>query len=93
MHPYRGRGGPSRSTPANVTCQKCLKKDMLPANPSFTARHYSYECKASAQERPYVPRPSRTQQLQNPKLVPKLNTEVLDDIQRKQVPSLSFALS
>ncbi|KAH8905628.1 hypothetical protein BR93DRAFT_814732 [Coniochaeta sp. PMI_546] len=30
MYSYRGRGGPSRSTPANVTCQKCLKKDMLP---------------------------------------------------------------
>src|SRR5687767_3725077 len=27
MFTYRGRGGPSRSTPANVTCQKCLKKD------------------------------------------------------------------
>lgn len=28
MHAYRGRGGPSRSTPANVQCQKCLKRDM-----------------------------------------------------------------
>ncbi|RDA88615.1 hypothetical protein CP532_5811 [Ophiocordyceps camponoti-leonardi (nom. inval.)] len=38
------------------------------ANP----RHYSYECKASAQDRPYVSRPSRSQQLRNPKLVPEL---------------------
>ncbi|KAB5535088.1 zinc knuckle-domain-containing protein [Coniochaeta sp. 2T2.1] len=73
MYGYRGKGGPSRSTPSNVTCQKCLKKG-----------HYSYECKASAQERPYVPRPSRTQQLLNPKLVPKLNTEVLDDLLQKK---------
>ncbi|KAJ5281910.1 hypothetical protein N7478_007282 [Penicillium angulare] len=39
-------------------------------------RHYSYECKTTAQERPYISRPSRTQQLQNPKLIPKLSTEV-----------------
>jgi len=52
---------------------------------NFKLRHYSYECKASAQERPYVPRPSRTQQLLNPKLVPKLTTEVPDDLMRKQV--------
>ncbi|KAI1824572.1 zinc knuckle-domain-containing protein [Xylaria intraflava] len=58
------RRGPSKSTPANVQCQKCLKRG-----------HYSYECKASAQERPYVPRPSRTQQLLNPKLVPKLASD------------------
>ncbi|KAI1435179.1 zinc knuckle-domain-containing protein [Xylaria sp. CBS 124048] len=58
------RRGPSKSTPANVQCQKCLKRG-----------HYSYECKASTQERPYVPRPSRTQQLFNPKLVPKLASD------------------
>ncbi|KAL0465520.1 hypothetical protein QR685DRAFT_601166 [Neurospora intermedia] len=39
-------------------------------------RHYSYECKASAAERPYIPRPSRTQQLFNPKLLPKLTSAV-----------------
>ncbi|KAI0472692.1 zinc knuckle-domain-containing protein [Xylariaceae sp. FL0804] len=59
------RRGPSKATPANVQCQKCLKRG-----------HYSYECKAAAQERPYVPRPSRTQQLFNPKLVPKLSSDV-----------------
>ncbi|KAI4724147.1 hypothetical protein E4T49_08104 [Aureobasidium sp. EXF-10728] len=36
------------------------------------AGHYSYECKAQAQERPYISRPSRSQQLLNPKLKPKL---------------------
>lgn len=44
------------------------------------ARHYSYECKATAQERPYKSRPSRTQQLLNPRLMPKLSTEVPNDL-------------
>lgn len=61
------RRGPSKSTPANVQCQKCLKRG-----------HYSYECKASTQERPYIARPSRTQQLLNPKLVPKLTSDTAD---------------
>ncbi|KAK1997814.1 hypothetical protein LX36DRAFT_657211 [Colletotrichum falcatum] len=73
MHPYRGRGGPRRPTPANVQCQKCLKRG-----------HYSYECKESAQTRPYVSRPSRTQQLRNPKLMPKLTNETPDDAERKK---------
>ncbi|KAK4172005.1 zinc knuckle-domain-containing protein [Triangularia setosa] len=67
------RGGPSKSTPTSVQCQKCLKRG-----------HYSYECKASAQERPYIPRPSRTQQLFNPKLQPKLTNAVPDDIEKKK---------
>ncbi|KAI0440224.1 zinc knuckle-domain-containing protein [Xylaria telfairii] len=64
------RRGPSKSTPANVQCQKCLKRG-----------HYSYECKASTQERPYVARPSRTQQLFNPKLAPKLASETTNALQ------------
>ncbi|KAI1812533.1 zinc knuckle-domain-containing protein [Poronia punctata] len=67
------RRGPQKSTPANVQCQKCLKRG-----------HYSYECKASAQERPYIPRPSRTQQLFNPKLVPKLTSETPDAQENKK---------
>ncbi|KAI2627464.1 hypothetical protein GGS26DRAFT_561915 [Hypomontagnella submonticulosa] len=67
------RRGPSKSTPANVQCQKCLKRG-----------HYSYECKASSQERPYVSRPSRTQQLFNPKLVPKLTSDVPDTMQKQK---------
>jgi len=64
-------GGPSKASP-NTLCQKCLKRG-----------HYSYECKASAQERPYVARPSRTQQLLNPKLLPKLTSDVPNDLLRK----------
>ncbi|KEF61230.1 uncharacterized protein A1O9_02795 [Exophiala aquamarina CBS 119918] len=63
--------GPQKAT-ASTLCQKCLKKDMILLLLSF---HYSYECKASAQERPYISRPSRTQQLLNPKLVPKLSND------------------
>ncbi|KAH7350863.1 zinc knuckle-domain-containing protein [Rhexocercosporidium sp. MPI-PUGE-AT-0058] len=65
-------GGPSKAT-ATTLCQKCLKKG-----------HYSYECKAVVQERPYVSRPSRTQQLLNPKLQPKLTSEAPQDLLRKK---------
>ncbi|KAJ5226721.1 uncharacterized protein N7469_006727 [Penicillium citrinum] len=64
MNRYRnapGMRGPSKASPT-TQCQKCLQRDI-------------YECKATAQERPYKPRPSRTQQLFNPKLMPKLSTE------------------
>ncbi|POR33624.1 Uncharacterized protein TPAR_06170 [Tolypocladium paradoxum] len=90
MFAPRGRGGPSRSTPANVQCQKCLKRDMdtatrtLYSRLTLPARHYSYECKSSTQERPYVSRPSRSQQLRNPKLVPKLTNNVLEPEERKK---------
>lgn len=68
------RPGAGRSKASSDTlCQKCLKKG-----------HYSYECKASAQERPYQSRPSRTQQLLNPKLKPKLTNEVPEDLLRKK---------
>lgn len=46
-------------------------------------RHYSYECKGTTQDRPYIARPSRTQQLFNPKLVPKLNSDVLEGLEKK----------
>ncbi|PGH06172.1 hypothetical protein GX51_02560 [Blastomyces parvus] len=49
----------------------------------IVGRHISgYECKASAQERPYISRPSRTQQLANPKLVPELMSDVPNDLLR-----------
>ncbi|KAL2836171.1 zinc knuckle-domain-containing protein [Aspergillus pseudoustus] len=73
MNRYRnapGVSGPSKAT-ASTLCQKCLKRG-----------HYSYECKVTAQERPYLARPSRTQQLQNPKLRPQLTTDVPDDLVR-----------
>ncbi|KAF2809804.1 uncharacterized protein BDZ99DRAFT_509225 [Mytilinidion resinicola] len=70
---FRGpNGGRSKAT-ATTLCQKCLKKG-----------HYSYECKATAQERPYTSRPSRTQQLHNPKLAPKLMSDVPNDLLRKK---------
>ncbi|PVH85344.1 hypothetical protein DL98DRAFT_56225 [Cadophora sp. DSE1049] len=65
-------GGPSKAS-ATTLCQKCLKRG-----------HYSYECKAVVQERPYVSRPSRTQQLLNPKLQPKLTSDVPQDLLRKK---------
>ncbi|KAF2269268.1 hypothetical protein CC78DRAFT_540302 [Lojkania enalia] len=86
---YRGYGGRSKAT-ADTLCQKCLKKDMCTFDPSqkrttnFHIRHYSYECTASAQERPYKPRPSRTQQLLNPQLKPKLMTDVPNELLRKK---------
>ncbi|ODA80294.1 hypothetical protein RJ55_03252 [Drechmeria coniospora] len=51
---------------------------------SAKTRHYSYECKSSTQERPYVARPSRSQQLRNPKLVPKLANTSLEPVEAKK---------
>ncbi|KAK1836206.1 hypothetical protein QBC39DRAFT_339068 [Podospora conica] len=85
----RGRSGPSKA-PSTVQCQKCLKRDMSCPIPcgfqklTYLVRHYSYECKAAPQERPYVARPSRTQQLFNPKLLPKLTNETADAIEKKK---------
>ncbi|KAI1880739.1 hypothetical protein JX265_000979 [Neoarthrinium moseri] len=42
------------------------------------------ECKATVQDRPYIPRPSRTQQLFNPKLVPKLTEATPPELQKKR---------
>jgi hypothetical protein len=70
---FRRPGAGRSKASADTLCQKCLKRG-----------HYSYECKASAQERPYTSRPSRTQQLLNPKLKPKLTTEVPEDLLRKK---------
>ncbi|KAH8685653.1 hypothetical protein BGZ60DRAFT_522938 [Tricladium varicosporioides] len=91
MHRYQ-RGPTSSASKASATtlCQKCLKKDMSIFTPfastmlTMFLRHYSYECKAVAQERPYVSRPSRTQQLLNPKLVPKLTSDIPQDLLRKK---------
>ncbi|KAF3057994.1 hypothetical protein GL218_05493 [Daldinia childiae] len=55
-----------------------------PPKSTPTTRHYSYECKATTQERPYVSRPSRTQQLFNPKLVPKLASDTPDALQKQK---------
>jgi hypothetical protein len=60
-------GGPSKAT-STTLCQKCLKRG-----------HYSYECTGSQQERPYISRPSRTQQLANPKLAAKITNAALKE--------------
>ncbi|PWY81827.1 hypothetical protein BO70DRAFT_379800 [Aspergillus heteromorphus CBS 117.55] len=73
MNRYRnapGLRGPTKATPSTL-CQKCLKRG-----------HYSYECTVTTQERPYMSRPSRTQQLQNPKLRPQLSADVLSEESR-----------
>lgn len=75
MNPlFRGPSASVRSKATSSTlCQKCLKRG-----------HYSYECKATPQERPYAPRPSRTQQLLNPSLVPKLTSDVPNELLQKK---------
>jgi hypothetical protein len=75
MHsrPFQGRGGPRTSTPTSVRCQRCLERG-----------HYTYECKTTVQERPYIKRPSRTQQLANPKLRPKLTIDSPNPAQKKE---------
>ena len=104
MNRYRnvpGLRGPTKASQLTL-CQKCLKRDMsLKSRILFRdsnwpkVRHFSFECKVSAQERPYISRPSRTQQLQDPALVPKLTSEVSNDLQRTYVnhnTSVAFGL-
>ncbi|KAI0175313.1 zinc knuckle-domain-containing protein [Pestalotiopsis sp. NC0098] len=64
---------PTRGTPSTVKCQKCLKNG-----------HYSYQCTSTVQDRPYIARPSRSQQLSNPKLVPKLTEATPPELQKKE---------
>lgn len=85
--------GPTKAS-ATTLCQKCLKRDTyspdyqyLSAITDSALRHYSYECNVSAQERPYLARPSRTQQLQNPNLRPKLSSDTPNDLLRTYVSS------
>jgi len=58
--PHRRTDNNPRATSSTV-CQKCLGTG-----------HFIYECKST---RPYVSRPSRTQQLEKPKLLAKLQAE------------------
>ncbi|KAJ4491371.1 zinc knuckle-domain-containing protein [Lentinula edodes] len=55
--PHRRPANAPRASSSTV-CQKCLGTG-----------HYTYECKGA---RPYVSRPSRTQQLENPRVLAKL---------------------
>jgi len=58
--PHRQSGNNPRPTSSTV-CQKCLGTG-----------HFTYECKST---RPYVSRPSRTAQLENPRLLAKLKAD------------------
>ncbi|KIK81979.1 hypothetical protein PAXRUDRAFT_154799 [Paxillus rubicundulus Ve08.2h10] len=58
--PHRKSLNNPRSSSATV-CQKCLKTG-----------HFIYECKSP---RPYVTRPSRTEMLEDPKLLAKLKAD------------------
>lgn len=49
----------------------------------LTLLHGDEECKESVQDRPYISRPSRTQQLLNPKLVPELKPNVPEEFTKK----------
>ncbi|RDA90821.1 hypothetical protein CP533_0514 [Ophiocordyceps camponoti-saundersi (nom. inval.)] len=98
MCAFKAPRGPLQSAPSNVKCQKCLKKDELfltstRLSRQLTAwpRHYSYQCKASAQDRPYVSRPSRSQQLRNPKLVPELTGALQPPATKKGIASAILA--
>jgi len=71
--PHRQSSRPRATT--STVCQKCLKTG-----------HFIYECKF---ERPYVSRPSRTEQLENPSVLAKLkaagkpSVEVPEEFKKK----------
>ncbi|KZV78936.1 hypothetical protein EXIGLDRAFT_632946 [Exidia glandulosa HHB12029] len=59
--PHRRGTNAPRATSSTV-CQKCLGTG-----------HFTYECKGS---RPYISRPSRTEQLEKPKLAEKMREKL-----------------
>ncbi|KIM43192.1 hypothetical protein M413DRAFT_444006 [Hebeloma cylindrosporum] len=64
MSKYAPHGSRSSNQPratSSTICQKCLGRG-----------HFIYECKGA---RPYLSRPSRTQQLENPRLLAKLKAD------------------
>ncbi|KAH7928387.1 hypothetical protein BV22DRAFT_1044626 [Leucogyrophana mollusca] len=60
--PHRKTNNNPRATSSTV-CQKCL---------GTVPGHFIFECKST---RPYVSRPSRTEMLENPKILAKLKAE------------------
>lgn len=64
--PHRRSNNNPRATSTTV-CQKCLGTG-----------HFIFECKST---RPYVSRPSRTEMLENPKLLAKLKAEGKPSVQ------------
>jgi nitrate reductase beta subunit len=78
--PHRRSNNNPRANSATV-CQKCLGTGVchpldVVAKAIWTERnhagHFIFECKST---RPYVSRPSRTEMLENPKLLAKLKAE------------------
>ena len=82
---------PSSST----ICQKCLGTGVyfvlvvpLSSISNMPAGHFTYQCKGS---RPYISRPSRTQMLENPRVLAKLkadgkpSVEVPEEFKKKYV--------
>jgi hypothetical protein len=78
--PHRRPTNQPRPTSSTI-CQKCLKpgKSFQPQSIfhsvlSILKRtgHFIYECKST---RPYISRPTRTQQLENPRVLAKLKSE------------------
>ncbi|KAI5289473.1 hypothetical protein KEM54_003795 [Ascosphaera aggregata] len=65
----------------------CALQDIATFCTDIVLRHYSYECRASTQERPYVSRPSRTKQLANPKLRPELTKDIPKDFTASKTPT------
>ncbi|KAF6755920.1 zinc knuckle-domain-containing protein [Ephemerocybe angulata] len=59
--PHKRSANQPKAT-SSTTCQKCLGKG-----------HFTYECKG---QRPYISRPSRTAQLENPRLAAKLKQTI-----------------
>ena len=79
--PHSGRFSQPKATSSTV-CQRCLERGkkclwfcyvFLFQLDHLHLGHYTYECKNS---RPYVSRPSRTQQLENPNVREKMKTTI-----------------
>lgn len=73
--PWRKSTNSNPTVSSSTICQKCLGTG-----------HFTYQCKST---RPYVSRPSRSQQLENPRVLAKLkaegqpSVEVPDEFKRK----------
>ncbi|GJE97173.1 zinc knuckle-domain-containing protein [Phanerochaete sordida] len=73
--PWKKSSNSNPTATSSTVCQKCLQTG-----------HFTYQCKG---QRPYLSRPSRTQQLENPRVLAKLkadgkpSVEVPDEFKRK----------
>ncbi|KJR81047.1 uncharacterized protein SPSK_05399 [Sporothrix schenckii 1099-18] len=81
MYPRRG---PPKTTPTDVLCQKCLKRDKLMLFYPHALFGLLLTSTTPLLDRPYKARPSRSQQLRNPKLAPKLHEETFNALELKK---------